>query len=271
MNNTKTFSTFWMIVIVIALALGALGTVLAATAIPVQAPIARSGNVTFRVTNGQAFFSNGGNTYTVTNGTVSLPASATWWADLVSAGVLQYTTATGSAMFYGPNLETVGTGAVVDLQSGSSVTLAATFNGNPTFAGSLTVSGNVTHSGTSLLTGAVTGSGAATFTGAGTFGSLVTAGGVQAAQITATGQLTGPVLKLGGATTLSGLTFGSAAAVVSGTLFAHGMGVTPTICSLTQSGVAITNVIMVAAMNVTSVTIGTTPGVASTVYWECLR
>ncbi len=263
MKNPSPFSSFWKIIIVVALALGSLGTVLAVANAPTEAPIARSGNISFRVTNGQVNFSNGGNTYTVTNGVVALPAGATWYADLVAAGVLQYTTATGSAMFYGPNLMTVGTGAVVDIQSGSSVTLAGSLVGNPVFSGdiqarNISATGSISGTSFNALTGV-----SASLSGNVAAGSFSSVGDAAHRNITATG-----TISLAGGAFSGPIRYGFVASEANGAAITHGFASTPTVCVATPQ---------YAATGVNTTTIGTigattfTVTMASTgpLFWMC--
>lgn len=228
---------FWRVLIVLAIVLAgfALGFALVQTRpVVVQGGFSQQvvTMVEYRVTDGSSRISYGGDSYTVTDGLVSLPYTATWAADMVAAGILERVGAPSANLYYGGNALRVATSGTLDIQSGAVLSINAPIRTDLAVSGTLNVVGAVTVTNDIVVTGMLTLEGLA---------------------------FSGPVV------------FGNASGVVSGTTIAHGLGTTPTAAALAPSYLgAFTNTIYVLATDATSITValGYSEGVTTTdVYW----
>lgn len=118
---------------------------------------ATSTSTTYYVTNGASALVIGGVTYTVTNGSVTLlDVDYALYKPLIDNGTLVQTLP-GAGVFVNANTVHVGTGAVLDVQSGSVVTLNTTISGSTTFVGPITSTGGFVGNTSGVHTGNVTG------------------------------------------------------------------------------------------------------------------
>lgn len=200
----------------------------------VEPPIART-TTAYNVTNGATGFVFASTPYTATNGQVAVDDSQyAYYKPLIDAGVLVQAGATGANVFVNSTLARIGNGGSLDVQAGSTFTVAAPVKGNPAF------SGNVTVTGTSTFVGQATAS-----------------GGLTSPNLTATTSISGAALSIG-TNTLSGFSIISAS-VTNGALVAHNLGAIPkVVCQPISGGTAtgITDTIWISATNTTSFTVG---------------
>ena len=164
---------------------------------------------------------------------------------------------------------TMESGSTLDVQSGTSVTLAGyvTSTIDSLTVGTAIVTSTLAVSGTTDLVGNVSSStGAVTITDAVNITSTLDVDGT----FNADGNTT-----LGGTLTLESVAFsgpvrfGSASSVVSGTLIAHGLGITPTAVLLTSGSTTVMTVpAYLLATNATSFTVAISDSVTiPTLYW----
>jgi len=265
------------VIAVLALALGAF--LLLKPPTPYEAPIART-TTTYNVTNGATGFIFAATPYTVTNGQVALDDSQyAYYKPLIDAGVLVVAGATGSNVFVNSTLARIGSGGSLDVQAGSTFTVAAPVLGDPAFAG------NVTITGTSALVGEVTTTGAATVGGDLAVTGKVTATGSTAlngglsmdtsaftvADTTGNTVISGS-LNVTGGLSMSGVAFtgpvkfGTASVYTSGASITHGFATTPTICLL-QPARDVTSTLTITSTGFSS----NMATVSEPIYWMCAK
>ena len=117
--------------------------------------------------------------------------------------------------------------------------------------------------GLSDLRGVLTVGGAATFNGAATFAVTPTFSSGATFAVTPTF----PAVTINGVTQAGAIKYGTQASVISGTTIAHGVGTTPTMFMVADEGphsTYYTQTLYHYACNVTSCTIGITPGTVAT-------
>lgn len=222
------------VIAVLALALGAF--LLLKPPTPYEAPIART-TTTYNVTNGATGFIFAATPYTVTNGQVALDDSQyAYYKPLIDAGVLVVAGATGSNVFVNSTLARIGSGGSLDVQAGSTFTVAAPVLGNPAFAGNVTISGTSALVGVATTTSDLSVGNLLTTTGAAKLngGLSVDSTAFTVADATGNTVISGSA-NISGGLSMSGVSFtgpikyGTASTVISGTGISHGIGTTPTL------------------------------------------
>lgn len=184
MGNEKV----WRGLTVLALALALIAFVVGSMACGLLAqPVSQGGVttfalVTYRVTDGSSAIAYGSERYTVTNGLVSIPYTATWTADLIAAGILERVGSDAAVVYYGDNAVRVSSTGVVDVQSGAVVSISAPISTPLTLSSTLTVAGNITGASAAIGGGygstgcSVSSAGVLQCNGAATTDGLLTAG-----------------------------------------------------------------------------------------------